>query len=523
MNKSLNREITAKALVLLLSVVIISLHYFYLRPWMLDDAFISFRYAENFAHGSGLVYNPGDNVEGYTSFLWVIILGMGKFLGADPVNLSKILGFLFSAGTPALLLFFPRKGRNLAFQSIIAVLMLSTCGSFTAWATSGMETSMFIFLVTLAFLLYEDILQAPKDNKFIYLGLLAGVLTLTRPEGAIFFLCMLLLINVFKLTTVRRFAVRESVRLMVPFLLITGSHLAFRLWYYHDFLPNTFFDKVGRGFLQIKRGLAYFRTFIRSAALILAPNIFLIAMLLKKDEDRKYFFYYSLLFSVSVYSLYVIYVGGDVMPAYRFFVPVLPLLALLAAFCLQEIGSLIKTRLHLQMRFADTLPVIILVAFICVYNLAETQLDTRINHDLKGDSVAYLGKEAGLWLKDNFDAKTVIATNTAGSIPYYSGLTTIDMLGLNDRTIARRSMPNMGGGMPGHEKADGKYVFSRNPDIIQFGSSLGSASPMFESDLELIELPDFSAKYKLESFVMPSGDSILLYIRKDYQGAPVPA
>ena len=41
-----------------------------------DDAYISFRYAENLALGRGLVWNEGERVEGYTNFLWTVILAI---------------------------------------------------------------------------------------------------------------------------------------------------------------------------------------------------------------------------------------------------------------------------------------------------------------------------------------------------------------------------------------------------------------------------------------------------------------
>ena len=47
--------------------------------WFLcDDAFIAFRYAANLLHGWGLVWNPPPfaPVEGYTSFLWVVLLAL---------------------------------------------------------------------------------------------------------------------------------------------------------------------------------------------------------------------------------------------------------------------------------------------------------------------------------------------------------------------------------------------------------------------------------------------------------------
>ncbi|MCS7179004.1 MAG: hypothetical protein RML46_08655 [Anaerolineae bacterium] len=36
-------------------------------PYTVDDAYIIFRYARNWARGLGLVYNPGVYVDGYTS------------------------------------------------------------------------------------------------------------------------------------------------------------------------------------------------------------------------------------------------------------------------------------------------------------------------------------------------------------------------------------------------------------------------------------------------------------------------
>ena len=50
---------------------VLSLRFFY------DDAFITFRYAANLAHGHGLVFNPGERVEGYSNFLWTVLLGIG--------------------------------------------------------------------------------------------------------------------------------------------------------------------------------------------------------------------------------------------------------------------------------------------------------------------------------------------------------------------------------------------------------------------------------------------------------------
>src|SRR5690606_33595760 len=53
-----------------------------------DDAFISFRYSQNLANGHGLVFNPGEKVEGYTNFLWTWLFSIPERLGWDTPAVS---------------------------------------------------------------------------------------------------------------------------------------------------------------------------------------------------------------------------------------------------------------------------------------------------------------------------------------------------------------------------------------------------------------------------------------------------
>ncbi|MFQ5608360.1 MAG: hypothetical protein ACE5GA_10465, partial [Candidatus Zixiibacteriota bacterium] len=71
--------------------------------WVCDDAFISFRYAKNLADGLGLVFNAGEYVEGYTNFLWTLIMTLGLRANIDPVALSETLGLMFYLATGAVL------------------------------------------------------------------------------------------------------------------------------------------------------------------------------------------------------------------------------------------------------------------------------------------------------------------------------------------------------------------------------------------------------------------------------------
>lgn len=73
------------------------------RSSMIDDAFISFRYADNLAAGKGLVLNPGQRVEGISNLLWTVSLGGTEFaLGVSPTRASIVFAVAFVMATAML-------------------------------------------------------------------------------------------------------------------------------------------------------------------------------------------------------------------------------------------------------------------------------------------------------------------------------------------------------------------------------------------------------------------------------------
>lgn len=71
--------------------------------WFLtDDAFIAFRYVNNSISGHGYVWNPPPfrPVEGYTSFLWIVLLdGIWRVFDATPPEVANSLSLVFSYAT----------------------------------------------------------------------------------------------------------------------------------------------------------------------------------------------------------------------------------------------------------------------------------------------------------------------------------------------------------------------------------------------------------------------------------------
>ena len=100
-------------------------------------------------------------------------------------------------------------------------------------------------------------------------------------------------------------------------------------------------------------------------------------------------------------------------------------------------------------------------------------------------------------LGSGFDSEQpLIAVTAAGCIPYFSGLPALDMLGLNDKHIAR--LPSSPGGAIGHDKADGRYVLDREPDLILF--NVDGGPPYMEVGPQLERDPRLSRDYRSVAF-----------------------
>jgi hypothetical protein len=149
-------------------------------PHPIDDAYITFRYARNLAEGLGLVYNPGEWVLGTTAPLWAILLGAGYRVGlTDLPWLATAVSALCDAASAALLV---HLGLRMGWRPVGAALVglaWALNPMSIAFATGGMETSLFVLLALLALGL------AARGSNLALAAGLCGVATLVRPEGAL--------------------------------------------------------------------------------------------------------------------------------------------------------------------------------------------------------------------------------------------------------------------------------------------------------------------------------------------------
>lgn len=459
-------------------VVIISLLLFfgwiaYFSPWVMDDSFISARYAKNLVEGNGLVFNPGERVEGYTNFLWVMLMALVVVAGWDPILFAQIAGTIFGICAMFLSISLARKAfPGSGLWTCFGLLWLTASGSWAVASMSGMETALFALLAMFG---VGVMAVEAEHHELRGSGIIFGLAYLTRPEGALVFAAAWLATLVWSLRDKRRLRISYQLSNGVFFALIFGAHLAFRWFYYHELLPNTWYAKAG-GLLTIDRGAGYLASF-----LFCHPEIVLIfcAFWFAPLTIRRLLYFTPAI----AYCAYAIYIGGDSLPGFRF--AGLPLMLFI---------SLTPAVSRIPRRKA----IIFLCVAIVLWNFA-----ISFHHDMiegvKKDAVARYGKAMGKFLAYEFPPGTLIAANTAGSVPYYSNLPTIDMLGLNDKTIARTRSPIEGRGWVGHEKGNGRYVLDRKPKVIIFGSSHGMSVPYFPSDFQIDQDPRFHACYESRS------------------------
>ncbi len=408
---------------------------------MPDDAFISFRYADHLNRGLGLVWNPGERVEGYSNFFWVVLLSAGMRLGVAPQVTSTVLNTVSGGAllVGIFLLSARYHGRWSPF-SWLPVLVLVTSASFTAWCSGGLATMFFAALVFFAYMSFLREREQPAARLYPS-TLLFAVASLTRPEGALHFA----IAGLFFLADILRRKRSPAAALVwgLPWALVVGAHLLWRHSYYGFWLPNTYYAKVGSE-LSWGQSLRYFQSFSQMYHLEWFLPLALLAVFYRPR-------YVHILFAavVGLHTLYVASVGGDYLE-FRFLVMIFPYLYWLIVEGVERLTRLGRGKPAALGRRGAAL----CAAALCAVAL----LATTAGGELKGASLKGIFRlgvstidfmqlttdtwtEQGLFLRRLVDEgllpdDTMLAIGGAGIIPYYSRLPTIDIVGLNDVHVA---------------------------------------------------------------------------------------
>ena len=272
-----------------------------LYRFVCDDAFISFRYARNLAEGHGLVFNPGhERVEGYTNFLWVVVLAAPARVGIAPEHAAQVLSVLLTVGLWALVARASMRWVPGPF-AVFAPLALALTRSVAVWSTSGLETRLFeVLVIGAVFRLVEEV---KRPDARPWAALLFALAALTRPDGLLIAAASMGVATLFR----RRWG--HAVSSAAIFGGIVGAHFLFRFLYYGAWLPNTYYAKIG-GRSWWGMGAAYLGSFTVEYGVLLWLPVLVLGVIALRREGRGSL---AAIFGAAVlpHALYVASIGGD--------------------------------------------------------------------------------------------------------------------------------------------------------------------------------------------------------------------
>jgi hypothetical protein len=478
--------------------------------FLTDDAFISFRYAENFARGNGLVFNAGqERVEGYSNFLWVVLLAAGRVVGAAPENAAPILSLLATVALWGLVVRFEWRRRESGPLAavLVAPLLLAATRSVAVWSTSGLETRFFELCVVAGTLAAVHEHRRPSGSEPpIPLSAIALALgALTRPDGILIGGCVIAASWILAPKRSRGVVARGA----GVFAAVVSAHFLARHAYYGAWLPNTYYAKVG-GDVWWSMGAAYLGSWFLEygGPLWIVPLAFAI-----RAHRARRTLAVPLLFGAVVvpHALYVASIGGDHFE-YRPLDLYFPFVYLLVADGLREIARRSRTWI------AFATGAIVLAGVWAVPDTSHRQFPDRYATGFPGRAQnepagrAFLDPSASPWTRwpgiatvaelqrsllnrttaafvgirqeehAAFLANEVepegramrtlveegviapdayIAIDCVGAIPYYGGLLVLDRLGLNDAHVARGERARGSRRLAHEKRADLAYARER--------------------------------------------------------------
>ncbi len=280
--------------------------------WFLtDDAFISFRYVRNLLEGHGLVFNPGEYVEGYSNFLWILELAtIWGILGVRPEHAAPYLSVAYTIGTIAVMLWWIARSPLRHDSGLIAWMslgLLCSSATFAVWTSGGgLETRQFTFFVLLAVVC----LAVHNDSRrgLLLASLSLSAAALTRPEGPLIAACCFTWFAAQRFVATRRLDWRELAALVAPFAILVAAHFIFRYAYYGEWLPNTYYAKHIRPWYE--SGFRYLvAAALETGLYILLPLTYLalrVRWRIYKDS-----IYGLVLLCLGAHMAYILQIGGD--------------------------------------------------------------------------------------------------------------------------------------------------------------------------------------------------------------------
>jgi len=408
-----------------------------------DDAWIFAQFARNLANGFGFSYNPGEPVPGFSSALWVVLSAIGYKLTGQFV-LPKLMGILAGLGTIAIGLQIARQLRT-SDEGGIAGWAVALSRLLVTASLSGMETSLWVFLVMLGFWWHIRFLAQPSP-QWLLEGFIWGMATLTRPESLVFFALSAL----HKLLKHRQSSLLLLIGMTFVVALLVSPWVAFNFKHTGTPFPATYLAKAEPSHLRfgalftISVGIVLFTFWlaINPAAFV----AFAEAVKRKCNErDWRSAFLLAVPFMFTAIRLFAHRFPPMSVYFTRYYLPALVLASVF--------GSVWSKRWR-------KLPLWVIGAIPGVLWVAN-------EHGWMVQNTTHMQVHIGKWLAQNTPPNALIATNDIGAIAFFSERRIIDTCGLVTPEILPFAYSRQGTGILGtNEEGVWEFLRRRKVDYI---------------------------------------------------------
>ena len=283
------------------------------NAWLCDDAFITYRTADNLINGYGLTWNAGERVQTFTNPLWLFAISAAYALSGEIYYTAIFVGWL--ASVLAVFLVLSRVAPD-GRSALLGGLFFVASKAFIDYSTSGLENPLTHLILALFIWSY---LRRPQ--ALLPLALLAGLATFNRMDSLLLYLPALLSVWWSQRSTRTLGTLALG---FAPFVLWE----CFAIIYYGFPFPNTAYAKLGAGPSSGERillGIYYALNSLQFDPLTLGAVAASLALVLWKRKVHLL----PLALGAMLYILYTVRIGGDFMSGRFFTAPYLVAVALL--------------------------------------------------------------------------------------------------------------------------------------------------------------------------------------------------
>ncbi len=445
---------------------------------LFDDALVSMRYAWNFSHGHGLVWNAGERVEGYSNLLTTLLMSVAtalldRRLAPLAIQLAGVATVLTAAAlVHRLARYAAANDAEPVRQALPAIALISTLAYYPLayWSFMGMETGLLTVLFLASLVAVESWAARGGRAALAVVPLSLGLAALARPDGV---LIALLVIPVFAHAAATRLGTTgvraTTLGVGLTTMAFPLAQTVFRLAYYGAALPNTYVLKI-MGIpmgVRLANGLAFLAPLLWPGVVLALTA--LIGLRLRPDRPGGAAFA-----AIVLLAGYQVAVGGDPWPYWRILTPAVPLaliaFARVALRALADGSWAAATPRRLRVAIAGV-AVAVMVGWLDQPFLPEITMARRAyQYEANRDNV-----NVALAIDSLTTAAASVGVFWAGGIPYYTMRSALDFLGKSDPHVARLA-PDLSGrvawaGMytvPGHNKYDLGWSIARlRPTYVQ--------------------------------------------------------